>query len=67
MLLPDTKWDRKDASALYTLAILKDPALKSVRDLRGAHVPMLKQLRAGVLAAHATNGVITIYSARKCS
>ena len=50
MLLPDTKWDRKDASALYTLAILKDPALKSVRDLRGAHVPMLKQLRAGVLA-----------------
>ena len=31
------QWDRKDASALYTLAILKDPALKSVRDLRGAH------------------------------
>ena len=50
MLLPDTKWDRKDPSALYTLAILKDPALRSVRDLRGEHAPMLRRLRAGVLA-----------------
>ena len=50
MLLPDTKWDRKDASALYTLAILKDSAIRSVRDLTGAHVPMLRALRDGVLA-----------------
>tara|TARA_B110001452_G_scaffold128536_1_gene106806 strand:- start:200 stop:1114 length:915 start_codon:yes stop_codon:yes gene_type:complete len=50
MLLPDTKWDRKDASSLYTLAIIKDGGIRSVRDLTGAHVPMLRALRDGVQA-----------------
>jgi hypothetical protein len=49
MLLPDTKWDRVDMSACYTLAILKDIAIRSVRDLRGRHAPMLRALRDGVL------------------
>ena len=31
MLLPDTKWDGKDESAMYTLAILRDVTLRSVR------------------------------------
>mmetsp|Transcript_24982 Transcript_24982/g.61922 ORF Transcript_24982/g.61922 Transcript_24982/m.61922 type:complete len:296 (-) Transcript_24982:190-1077(-) len=50
MLLPDTKWDRLDVSALYIQAILKDRTLRSVRDLRGQHVPMLRELRDGALA-----------------
>lgn len=72
MLLPDTKWDRKDVAAAYVLAILKDSTIRSaplfslplhsasltshssprrsVRDLRGEHLPMLLKIQAGVLA-----------------
>lgn len=50
MLFPDTKWDLRDASSLYTLALLKDPSLKSVRDFTGAHVEWLIRLRDGIYA-----------------
>eukprot|EP00967_Tisochrysis_lutea_P133101 scaffold233065_cov36-Tisochrysis_lutea.AAC.3 len=50
MMVPDTKWDLKDPETLYTLAIFKDRDIKSVRDLRGCHIEMLKTLRAGALA-----------------
>lgn len=50
MLLPDTKWDGRDVKALYVLAIIKDRALRSVRDLRGQHAPQLRALKSGVLA-----------------
>mmetsp|Transcript_19937 Transcript_19937/g.45989 ORF Transcript_19937/g.45989 Transcript_19937/m.45989 type:complete len:309 (-) Transcript_19937:737-1663(-) len=50
MLLPDTKWDRKDVSALYTLAILKDERIKSLRDLNGSHVAALRTIREGCYA-----------------
>lgn len=30
MLLPDTKWDLKDNTAMYALAILKDPKIRQV-------------------------------------
>ena len=50
MLVPEYKWDGAAAKSLYTLAILKDGAIRSVRDLTGAHAPMLRALRAGVLA-----------------
>jgi m7GpppX diphosphatase len=49
-MVPDTKWDLKDPQMLYTLAIAKDPSLRSVRDLRGRHVPMLQRLKQGALA-----------------
>jgi m7GpppX diphosphatase len=49
MLLPDTKWDRVDMRACYTLAILKDVTIRSVRDFRGRHAPILRALRDGVL------------------
>lgn len=51
MLLPDTKWtDEDDLRSMHTLALLKDTAVRSVRDLTGAHLQPLKQLRAGVYA-----------------
>ncbi|KAG8458508.1 hypothetical protein KFE25_003043 [Diacronema lutheri] len=50
MLVPDTKWDRTDVSSLYALALAKDRSLRSVRDLRGAHAQVLRELRDGVVA-----------------
>lgn len=51
MLLPDTKWtDENDFRSMHTLALLKDTSVRSVRDLTGAHLQPLKQLRAGVYA-----------------
>lgn len=48
MLFPDTKWDGKDASSLYTLALLRDASIRSVRDLTGDHATPLKKLRDAV-------------------
>ena len=51
MLLPDAKWtDVHDLRSMHTLALLKDTSVRSVRDLTGAHLQPLKQLRAGVYA-----------------
>lgn len=50
MLVPDSKWDGRDVKSLYVLAIVKDRALRSVRDLRGRHAPQLRALKSGVLA-----------------
>eukprot|EP00908_Phaeocystis_cordata_P011331 Transcript_22200.p4 GENE.Transcript_22200~~Transcript_22200.p4 ORF type:complete len:331 (+),score=143.84 Transcript_22200:79-993(+) len=51
VLLPDTKWDQADAKLLHCLAIAKDRSLHSLRDLRGAHLPMLRHTLAGGRAA----------------
>jgi hypothetical protein len=40
-VLPDPKWDRKPQNA-YLLAIFKDSNLKSLRDLRAHHIPLLE-------------------------
>lgn len=56
-LVPDTKWDRTDMSALYVLAILKERSIRSVRDLRGQHAKALRELRDGVLACIQRLGV----------
>ncbi|KAH7908230.1 HIT-like domain-containing protein [Hygrophoropsis aurantiaca] len=48
ILLPDLKWDRRTPSTLYLLVIACDPALRSLRDLRGEHVGMLVQMRTVV-------------------
>ena len=51
VLLPDSKWDQKDVSCMYTLAIVKRRDLRSLRDLRGEHLPMLEHIREKTLAA----------------
>ena len=47
IILPDMKWDSSSAplTALYLLAIVKDPSIQSLRDLRGEHVLLLKSIR----------------------
>ncbi|EIW80742.1 HIT-like protein [Coniophora puteana RWD-64-598 SS2] len=45
VLLPDMKWDRTTVGALYLVAIARDPALRSLRDLTKAHLPLLKEIR----------------------
>ncbi|RHY32393.1 hypothetical protein DYB32_002620 [Aphanomyces invadans] len=46
VLLPDTKWSAPyHVESLYCLAIVRDRSIRSVRDLRAPHVPMLESLR----------------------
>lgn len=48
-LLPDSKWDRRNISGMYLLAISKDPAIRSLRDLDGnKHLDLLKGIRRAV-------------------
>lgn len=48
VLLPDLKWDLKTLSSLYLTAILSDGSLRSLRDLTGDHLGLLKGLRADI-------------------
>ncbi len=41
VLLPDLQWDAKDMDKVYCLAILKDPEIRSIRDLRNDHISIL--------------------------
>ncbi|KIM65696.1 hypothetical protein SCLCIDRAFT_112453 [Scleroderma citrinum Foug A] len=47
LILPDMKWDHSSAplTALYLLAIVRDPSIRSMRDLRSGHIPLLKEIR----------------------
>jgi len=45
ILLPDPKWDRNTLSALYLVAIAHSSSIKSMRDLRKEHIPMLKSIK----------------------
>lgn len=45
VVLPDTE-AQNDELVLNWLVIFKDPALNSIRDLRGAHVAMLEECRS---------------------
>ncbi|KAH9911666.1 scavenger mRNA decapping enzyme [Fomitopsis serialis] len=45
VLLPDMKWDLATLGALYLVAIAASPALRSLRDLARAHLPMLRSIR----------------------
>ncbi|KAJ3344209.1 hypothetical protein HDU91_000255 [Kappamyces sp. JEL0680] len=47
---PDSKWDGKQTSQLYLLAIAQSPAIRSLRDLRGSHLGFLKHMRSQTLA-----------------
>lgn len=45
IIVPDSKWDMTTVSTLYLLAIARDSNLKSMRDLRGEHIPLLKRIK----------------------
>ncbi|KAF9232572.1 HIT-like domain-containing protein [Melanogaster broomeanus] len=47
LILPDMKWDPSGPiSSLYLLALVHDPTIRSLRDLRGGgHVRMLEEIR----------------------
>ncbi|KAF7294477.1 Scavenger mRNA decapping enzyme [Mycena kentingensis (nom. inval.)] len=45
IILPDMKWDLHTLSSLYLVAISRDAAIKSLRDLRTHHIPLLKSIR----------------------
>ena len=44
ILLPDFKWDAKDAKSLYCIALVKQRCLRSVRDLGFEHVHLLRDI-----------------------
>ena len=45
LILPDMKWDLKTLSSLYLVAISFNRSIRSLRDLKKAHLPMLKSIR----------------------
>ncbi|TMW56380.1 hypothetical protein Poli38472_006390 [Pythium oligandrum] len=59
ILLPDFKWsDPSNLESVYCLAIVNDRSIRSLRDLRGSHVPLLKNVRdASLLALKTQFGV----------
>lgn len=44
VLLPDFKWDMKQLDDLYLIAIVHRRDIKSLRDLRSEHVPLLENI-----------------------
>ncbi|POY75607.1 hypothetical protein BMF94_1229 [Rhodotorula taiwanensis] len=45
VLTPDLKWDQKTMSALYLLVLTQDRSIRSLRDLRSRHLPLLLNIR----------------------
>ncbi|KAG0011618.1 hypothetical protein BGZ80_000554 [Entomortierella chlamydospora] len=44
IILPDSKWDRRTLSSLYLLVISRRGDVRSLRDLKKEHLPMLKNI-----------------------
>jgi m7GpppX diphosphatase len=51
VLLPDLKWDGTTRAALYLTALVRDASLRSLRDLRRAHLPLLTRIREQAYAS----------------
>lgn len=51
MLLPDLKWDGLTRETLYCSAIVMDRTIKSIRDLRESHLPLLENIQEKSLKA----------------
>ena len=45
LLVPDLKWEASRLSELYCLALCQDRTIRSLRDLRACHLPLLKKIR----------------------
>lgn len=54
LLLPDLNWDRKTVTSLHLLALVQRRDIWSLRDLKRAHVPWLRHLRAQVVKGAAS-------------
>ncbi|KAJ3232895.1 hypothetical protein HDU78_006803 [Chytriomyces hyalinus] len=50
ILVPDSKWDRVTLANLYLLVLAANSDLKSLRDLRGHHIPFLNRVKNEVEA-----------------
>jgi len=46
MIIPDMKWNLETVSDLYLLALCTTNGIRSLRDLRKVHVPVLKNIKA---------------------
>ena len=46
LILPDMKWDLTTVNSLYLVAIVISSEVRSLRDLNGRHVEMLRCIRA---------------------
>ncbi|XP_059150688.1 m7GpppX diphosphatase-like [Physella acuta] len=44
VMVPDMKWDRQNANTLYMVAIVHKHGIKSIRDLRQEHLPLLENI-----------------------
>lgn len=51
ILLPDLKWDGKTKETLYLIAIARPKGIRSLRDLKAEHLPLLRNIRDGSVAA----------------
>ncbi|KAJ1827141.1 hypothetical protein LPJ56_001821 [Coemansia sp. RSA 2599] len=45
VILPDLKWDASNAENMYLVAIVHRRDIKSLRDLDGSHLPLLRNIR----------------------
>ena len=45
MIIPDMKWNLETVSDLYLLALCTSSSIKSLRDLRKVHVPVLRNIK----------------------
>ena len=45
MIIPDMKWNLETVSDLYLLALCTTNGINSLRDLKKAHVPVLKNIK----------------------
>lgn len=50
LILHNSKWDKRTLSSLYLLAISQRADIRSLRDLRTEHLPLLKTIRDKILA-----------------
>lgn len=44
LIIPDMKWDLTSINTLYLVALTLNRSIRSLRDLRKAHVPMLRNI-----------------------
>ncbi|XP_061582392.1 m7GpppX diphosphatase [Cololabis saira] len=44
VLLPDLKWDQKQVDDLYLIAIVHQRGIRSLRDLKSEHLPLLQNI-----------------------
>ncbi|KAG6884716.1 hypothetical protein C0992_005884 [Termitomyces sp. T32_za158] len=45
VILPDMKWDLTTTSSLYLVALVRNRQIRSLRDLRRQHVPLLRAIQ----------------------